>query len=86
MLLNSEYYITKQIIPALNRVFGLVGAGSPSLVSSIAYFADLEAWWASLPRIKTGGFAMPNESRDSIFATNSGQCECCGEESLDSSK
>uniref|UniRef100_A0A7I4D3U3 DNA polymerase zeta catalytic subunit n=1 Tax=Physcomitrium patens TaxID=3218 RepID=A0A7I4D3U3_PHYPA len=36
--LHDTYYITKQIIPALQRVFGLVGA-------------DLKQWYAELPRI-----------------------------------
>ncbi|CAI0551267.1 unnamed protein product [Linum tenue] len=35
--LNDIYYITKQIIPALQRVFGLVGA-------------DLNRWFAEMPR------------------------------------
>jgi DNA polymerase zeta len=35
--LHDTYYITKQIIPALQRVFGLVGA-------------DLKLWFAELPR------------------------------------
>ncbi|CAM6067733.1 unnamed protein product [Sphagnum tenellum] len=36
--LHDTYYITKQIIPALQRVFGLVGA-------------DLKLWFAELPRV-----------------------------------
>lgn len=35
--LNDSYYINKQIIPALQRVFGLVGA-------------DLRLWFAEMPR------------------------------------
>jgi DNA polymerase zeta len=35
--LNEIYYITKQIIPALQRVFGLVGA-------------DLNNWFKEMPR------------------------------------
>lgn len=35
--LHSVYYITKQIIPALERVFSLVGA-------------DLRGWFAAMPR------------------------------------
>ncbi|DBA81937.1 hypothetical protein WJX77_000726 [Trebouxia sp. C0004] len=35
--LHSIYYITKQIIPALERIFSLVGA-------------DLRAWFAAMPR------------------------------------
>ena len=35
--LNANYYITKQIIPALSRVFQLVGA-------------DVSSWWADMPR------------------------------------
>ncbi|XP_052192570.1 DNA polymerase zeta catalytic subunit isoform X3 [Diospyros lotus] len=35
--LNDTYYITKQIIPALQRVFGLVGA-------------DLNQWFSDMPR------------------------------------
>jgi DNA polymerase zeta len=35
--LHALYYITKQIIPALERCFSLVGA-------------DLRAWFAALPR------------------------------------
>lgn len=35
--LHAMYYITKQIIPALERCFSLVGA-------------DLRAWFAALPR------------------------------------
>ncbi|KAG0605129.1 hypothetical protein M758_9G034000 [Ceratodon purpureus] len=36
--LHDTYYITKQIIPALQRIFGLVGA-------------DLKQWYAELPRV-----------------------------------
>eukprot|EP00271_Cylindrocystis_brebissonii_P007773 TRINITY_DN21469_c0_g2_i1.p1 TRINITY_DN21469_c0_g2~~TRINITY_DN21469_c0_g2_i1.p1 ORF type:complete len:1040 (-),score=209.68 TRINITY_DN21469_c0_g2_i1:154-3132(-) len=36
--LHGLYYITKQIIPSLQRVFGLVGA-------------DLRAWFAEMPRV-----------------------------------
>lgn len=36
--LHDTYYITKQIIPALQRVFGLVGA-------------DLRQWYVELPRV-----------------------------------
>ncbi|KAI9144807.1 hypothetical protein BKA69DRAFT_1054554 [Paraphysoderma sedebokerense] len=36
--LNSEYYITKQIIPPLERVFNLIGV-------------DIQSWYASMPRV-----------------------------------
>jgi DNA polymerase zeta len=37
LILHTEYYITKQIIPPLVRVFGLVGA-------------DIEKWYNELPK------------------------------------
>eukprot|EP00850_Spirogloea_muscicola_P013421 SM000091S24579 [mRNA] locus=s91:158707:170125:- [translate_table: standard] len=36
--LHGIYYITKQILPAIQRIFGLIGA-------------DLRAWFAEMPRI-----------------------------------
>eukprot|EP00897_Mesotaenium_endlicherianum_P009916 jgi/Mesen1/8953/ME000056S08359 len=42
--LHAAYYITKQIIPSLQRVFGLVGA-------------DLRAWFAEVPRVYRASLA-----------------------------
>ncbi|CAN0914193.1 DNA polymerase zeta catalytic subunit [Linum grandiflorum] len=52
--LNDIYYITKQIIPALQRVFGLVGA-------------DLNRWFGEMPRPARGSLA---KHRPQLFALN----------------
>ncbi|KAL6964780.1 DNA polymerase zeta [Sarracenia purpurea var. burkii] len=70
--LNDTYYITKQIIPALQRVFGLVGA-------------DLHRWFSDMPRpgrefiSKCHSYA-PNAPRtriDSYYLSK--HCFLCGE-------
>ncbi|GFY91942.1 recovery protein 3 [Actinidia rufa] len=70
--LNDAYYITKQIIPALQRVFGLVGA-------------DLSQWFADMPRpgreliAKRHSYA-PNAHRKRIdYYYLSKHCFLCGE-------
>ncbi|KAL5701114.1 DNA-directed DNA polymerase [Ranunculus cassubicifolius] len=70
--LNDLYYINKQIIPALQRVFGLVGA-------------DLRQWFLEMPRPvrqnadKRFGYA-PNGQRTRIdFYYLSRHCFLCGE-------
>lgn len=70
--LNDLYYINKQIIPALQRVFGLVGA-------------DLNQWFWDMPRPvreavgKRKSFA-PNSHRTRIdFYYLSKHCILCGE-------
>ncbi|CAN1232917.1 DNA polymerase zeta catalytic subunit [Linum perenne] len=72
--LNDVYYITKQIIPALQRVFGLVGA-------------DLNRWFAEMPRPARGSLAKhrpqlfaPNQNRMRIdYYYLSQHCLICGE-------
>ena len=38
-MLDAEYYVTKNIIPPLERIFNLVGA-------------DIKGWWDEMPKIK----------------------------------
>ncbi|XP_048136376.1 DNA polymerase zeta catalytic subunit isoform X2 [Rhodamnia argentea] len=70
--LNELYYIKKQIIPALQRVFGLVGA-------------DLNKWFSEMPRPIRENFAKrpissPNPQRKRIdFYYLSKHCILCGE-------
>lgn len=70
--LNDLYYIKKQIIPALQRVFGLVGAG-------------LDQWFSEMPRPVREAFAKhkfhaPNPFRTRIdFYYLSKHCILCGE-------
>ena len=70
--LNDLYYINKQIIPALQRVFGLVGA-------------DLDRWFIELPRPVREAFAKrpfsaPNAQRTRIdYYYLSKHCILCGE-------
>ncbi|KAF9669963.1 hypothetical protein SADUNF_Sadunf13G0019200 [Salix dunnii] len=70
--LNDVYYITKQIIPALQRVFGLVGA-------------DLNQWFSEMPRPAREAFAKrpsyaPNPQRTRIdYYYLSKHCVLCGE-------
>ncbi|KAK4595861.1 hypothetical protein RGQ29_014087 [Quercus rubra] len=70
--LNDLYYINKQIIPALQRVFGLVGA-------------DLNRWFIELPRPIREAFAKrpfsaPNAQRTRIdYYYLSKHCILCGE-------
>ncbi|XP_059648523.1 DNA polymerase zeta catalytic subunit isoform X2 [Cornus florida] len=70
--LNDLYYINKQIIPALQRVFGLVGA-------------DLNQWFSDMPRpgreaiTKFNSYA-PNSHRTRIdYYYLSKHCILCGE-------
>ncbi|KAJ4719461.1 DNA polymerase [Melia azedarach] len=70
--LNDLYYINKQIIPALQRVFGLVGA-------------DLNNWFLEMPRPSREHFAKrplyaSNPRRHRIdFYYLSKHCVLCGE-------
>lgn len=70
--LNELYYIKKQIIPTLQRVFGLVGA-------------DLNQWFSEMPRPIRENFAKrpissPNPQRKRIdFYYLSKHCVLCGE-------
>ncbi|KAJ6694315.1 hypothetical protein OIU85_005038 [Salix viminalis] len=70
--LNDVYYITKQIIPALQRVFGLLGA-------------DLNQWFSEMPRPAREAFAKrpsyaPNPQRTRIdYYYLSKHCILCGE-------
>ncbi|CAH9141447.1 unnamed protein product [Cuscuta epithymum] len=70
--INDLYYIKKQIIPALQRVFGLVGA-------------DLNQWFQGMPRpertaIGKRGVYAPNVQRTRIdYYYLSKHCILCGE-------
>ncbi|XP_058193390.1 DNA polymerase zeta catalytic subunit isoform X2 [Rhododendron vialii] len=70
--LNDIYYITKQIIPALQRAFGLVGV-------------DLNQWFSEMPRlgrefIAKHQFYAPNAHRTRIdYYYLSKHCILCGE-------
>lgn len=70
--LNDIYYITKQIIPALQRVFGLVGV-------------DLNQWFSEMPRLGREFIAKhqsyaPNAHRTRIdYYYLSKHCVLCGE-------
>ncbi|KAM4108327.1 hypothetical protein ACB094_03G036700 [Castanea mollissima] len=70
--LNDLYYINKQIIPALQRVFGLVGA-------------DLNQWFIEMPRPVREAFAKhpffaPNAQRTRIdYYYLSKHCILCGD-------
>ncbi|KAI9186318.1 hypothetical protein LWI28_016151 [Acer negundo] len=70
--LNDLYYINKQIIPALQRVFGLVGA-------------DLNHWFLEMPRpsreaLSKRPFQASNSRRSRIdFYYLSKHCILCGE-------
>ncbi|KAF7124883.1 hypothetical protein RHSIM_Rhsim12G0060600 [Rhododendron simsii] len=70
--LNDIYYITKQIIPALQRVFGLVGV-------------DLNQWFSEMPRQGREFIAKhlsypPNAHRTRIdYYYLSKHCVLCGE-------
>ncbi|RAL37914.1 hypothetical protein DM860_000608 [Cuscuta australis] len=70
--INDTYYIQKQIIPALQRVFGLVGA-------------DLNQWFQGMPRPERGsigkrGVFAPNAQRKRIdYYYLSKHCILCGD-------
>lgn len=70
--LNDLYYINKQIIPALQRVFGLVGA-------------DLNRWFSEMPRPARDTFSKrqlhsSNSSRTRIeYYYLSKHCLLCGD-------
>uniref|UniRef100_A0A7N2L801 DNA-directed DNA polymerase n=1 Tax=Quercus lobata TaxID=97700 RepID=A0A7N2L801_QUELO len=72
MLLNDLYYISKQIIPALQQIFGLVGA-------------DLIRWFIEMPRPVREAFAKrpfsaPNAQQTRIdYYYLSKHCILCGE-------
>ncbi|ESR46579.1 hypothetical protein CICLE_v10003639mg [Citrus x clementina] len=70
--LNDLYYINKQIIPALQRVFGLVGV-------------DLNQWFLEMPRPSRESFAKhpfyssnPRRSRIDFYYLSK-HCVLCGE-------
>lgn len=70
--LNDLYYINKQIIPALQRVFGLVGA-------------DLGKWFSEMPRPAREAFAKrpfydtnPHRTRIDYYYLSK-HCIVCGE-------
>lgn len=68
--INDTYYITKQIIPALQRAFGLVGA-------------DLNQWFSEMPRTVKEAYSkkslVPNLHRARIdFYYMSKHCILCG--------
>lgn len=70
--LNDLYYINKQIIPALQRVFGLVGA-------------DLKNWFLEMPKPSRDAFAKrpvytsnPQRSRIDFYYLSK-HCILCGE-------
>lgn len=70
--LNDLYYINKQIIPALQRVFGLVGV-------------DLNHWFLEMPRPSRESFAKhplyasnPRRSRIDFYYLSK-HCVVCGE-------
>ncbi|XP_048591885.1 DNA polymerase zeta catalytic subunit-like isoform X1 [Brassica napus] len=77
--LNDLYYISKQIIPALQRVFGLVGA-------------DLNQWFLEMPRPTRSSLGQrPLNSRNSHKARIdyfylSKHCLLCGEVVQDSAQ
>ncbi|RUS18701.1 hypothetical protein BC937DRAFT_88438 [Endogone sp. FLAS-F59071] len=61
--LHGQYYITKQIIPSLERVFNLVGA-------------DIKAWFNEMPRIQRAtAFTATQQSRSGglTFRQNNGR-------------
>ncbi|KAF5178796.1 Dna polymerase zeta catalytic subunit [Thalictrum thalictroides] len=65
--LNDSYYINKQIIPALQRVFGLVGA-------------DLKQWFVDMPRSYRPALDKRSGQRsriDSYYLSR--HCLLCGE-------
>ncbi|KAL7205227.1 hypothetical protein ACSBR2_018208 [Camellia fascicularis] len=70
--LNDTYYITKQIIPALQRVFGLVGA-------------DLSQWFSDMPRpgqdfiAKRHSYALNSHRTRIDYYYLSTHCFLCGE-------
>ncbi|KAJ6973962.1 DNA polymerase zeta catalytic subunit [Populus alba x Populus x berolinensis] len=68
--LNDVYYITKQIIPALQRVFGLLGA-------------DLNQWFSEMPREARESFAKrpsyapnPQRTRIDYYYLSKHWCSC----------
>lgn len=70
--INSVYYIVKCLIPALNRVFGLLGV-------------DVADWYASLPRpttrsFATAAFVRAGKTRSATLDAfvRSSQCVNCG--------
>lgn len=70
--LNDHYYINKQIIPALQRVFGLVGA-------------DLSRWLSEIPRPNREAFGKRQLHGSNSFRARidhyylSKHCVLCGE-------
>ncbi|KAI9193679.1 putative DNA polymerase zeta catalytic subunit [Polychytrium aggregatum] len=70
--LNGLYYITKQINPALSRIFNLVGA-------------DIQKWFADMPRVQRATeFTLSQMSRANSRITidqyySSKHCHVCGQ-------
>lgn len=49
--LNATYYLTKQILPPLGRVFQLIGV-------------DVFSWYKELPRVRLTEFCLPSTFMD----------------------
>jgi DNA polymerase zeta len=64
MRIHSTYYITKQIVPALNRVFSLLGA-------------SVSSWYAELPRVYFEPTAVGSTSRIHSYFPSSSPCTLC---------
>jgi DNA polymerase elongation subunit (family B) len=69
LTLNYTYYITKQVLPALERVFSLVGC-------------DVRAWYAEMPRSERSwhriNYTLPHKKRKTIDAYYASQiCPVC---------
>jgi DNA polymerase elongation subunit (family B) len=68
--INSVYYITKQIIPPLDRVFSLIGV-------------DVKSWYTELPKIQRSGLILQIHGKDTRKGTISQyfstiECVVCG--------
>jgi DNA polymerase zeta len=70
LFLHGTYYIEKQINPALDRVFRLVGA-------------DINQWFKALPKTAKARIYQGEKGKtiDSFYSSSS--CICCSERSVD---
>jgi DNA polymerase zeta len=84
MQLHATYYITKQIIPSLARVFDLIGAGTAFNLRCL--ISDLNAWYRQMPKVvraiqygqqSTTNVTKSRNTIDKFYASQ--QCLVCNE-------
>lgn len=78
MRLDAVYYISRVLIPPLERIFNLVGA-------------DVRQWFTNMPKMKALEPVSPSKNKDNIGVVDifkieehfhRSQCIVCGEQAI----